>query len=265
MRKSVKLLILALVAFICVAPAWSASAKVTYVKGKVEVNRKGSWVAVKVGDLIAESETISTGYQSEARLNLNGSVLAVAALTRVKVETLKTSDSKDTVSVYVDTGATRSKVTHTNNKKVDYTTRTAVAVASVRGTLYGQTAAGFTWCDEGAVAVYPAADYVEGSLSEIKTEVRSGSATANTPAQEISESAPANAFVLAQGQSTSFNDEGMASAPEANQRRTQNKISYSVLTAAQSDALQTYENLLSTDDLGAKSNANVIFNVRIIE
>lgn len=264
MRKSVKILILALVAFVCVAPAWSASAKVTYVKGKVEVNRKGSWVAVKVGDLIAESETISTGYQSEARLNLNGSVLAVAALTRVKVEALKTGDSQDTVSVYVDTGATRSKVTHTNNKKVDYTTRTAVAVASGRGTIYGQTAAGFTWCDDGAVAVYSADEYAS-NVSETRVVTARGSATANTPANEISDNAPANAFVIAQGQSTSFNDEGKPSAPESNQRRTQNRISNSMLTAAQTDALQTYENVVVNDNIGAKANANIIFNVKVIE
>ena len=63
-RKSLKTIIAFLIVLLSVSPLMAESAKVTYVKGKVEVNRRGNWVAVKVGDTIAESETISTGYQS---------------------------------------------------------------------------------------------------------------------------------------------------------------------------------------------------------
>lgn len=153
--KITKILSVLLVSIICISTASAASAKVTYVKGKVEVNRRGSWIQLKVGDLVQESETISTGFQSEARLNLNGSVLAVAALTRVKIETLKTSETTDTVSLYQDTGATRSKVTHTENKKVDYRTRTAVAVASVRGTDYAIFSIGKMSTKQGKVNFSP--------------------------------------------------------------------------------------------------------------
>lgn len=238
MKKSAKIIILALLAFTCVLPAFSLSAKVTFVKGKVEVNRKGSWVAVKVGDSIAENETISTGYQSEARLNLNGSVLAVAALSRVKLEELKSDSSKDTASVVVETGATRSKVSHTNNKKVDYTTRTAVAVASVRGTVYTQTAAGDTWCDEGAVAVYSAKNY--RPLAIVSAQKSNSKASANTASNEISDSSPADAFVVGEGQFTNFNSDGKPVAPENNQRRAKKMINNSVLTAAQQDVVETY-------------------------
>lgn len=168
MKKTlVKLVLAFLVSTVISMPLFSAEAKVTYVKGKVEVSHNGSdWVPLKTGDVIAQSDTINTGFQSEARINLNGSIMAVPALTRVTIETLKTSGTKDTVSLYVNTGAVRSKVTHTDNKKIDYTARTAVAVASVRGTDYTVTAGGLVTCDEGAVVVTPAKDYVAPPATE---------------------------------------------------------------------------------------------------
>lgn len=158
-KLNIKLLCAAFISFVISSPFFAADAKVTYIKGKVEVNRNGQWIALSIGDTIAQSETINTGFQSEARLNLNGSVLAVPALTRVTLETLSTSDTKDKVSLYVDTGSVRSKVTHTDNKKIDYTARTAVAVASVRGTDFVISAKGAVSCREGAVAVYSAKKY----------------------------------------------------------------------------------------------------------
>ena len=67
-----KLMIAALVAVFACSSVFGASAKVTYVKGKVEVSRGNEWVSLKVGDVVKEAETISTGFQSEARLNYNG-------------------------------------------------------------------------------------------------------------------------------------------------------------------------------------------------
>ena len=129
-----KMIIAAALVLIASSSVFAASAKVTYVKGKVEVNRGKEWVSLKVGDVVNEAETISTGFQSEARLNYNGSVMAVPALSRITLETLQSSGTKETVSLKVDTGAVRSRVTHTEGKRIVYSARTSVAVASVRGT-----------------------------------------------------------------------------------------------------------------------------------
>lgn len=153
MKKITKILIaMAVLAYACV-PLFSASAKVTYVKGKVEVNRNDSWIQLNVGDEVSETEMLSTGFQSEARLNYNGSVMALAALTRITLSQLRTSGKKDYVDVYVDTGAVRSKVTHVDRDPPDYKTRTAVAVASVRGTDYVTFADSKIIVNGGAVAV----------------------------------------------------------------------------------------------------------------
>jgi len=221
-KLNIKLLAAALFSFLVCSPFFGAEAKVTYTKGKVEVNRNGAWVTLKVGDAVKQSETINTGFQSEARLNLNGSVLAVPALTRVTLETLSTSDKKDKVSLYVDTGAVRSKVTHTANRKIDYTARTAVAVASVRGTDFTISAKGNVSCREGAVAVYSAKRYAQEmaeqeAAEEEQEEEGEGEEGSEDAAEEGSgnEEAPAE-----EGQSEDSQSEegqGDSSAPEGSE------------------------------------------------
>lgn len=294
-RKSLKALFAVLIVLFIASPLMADNAKITYVKGKVEVNKNGTWTAVKVGDLISENETVSTGYQSEARLNLNGTVLAVAAMSRVKIETLKSEDKKDTVSVYVDAGATRSKVTHADNKKIDYTTRTAVAVASVRGTDYMQTARGLTICYEGAVAIYSASDWLKAVVAkgEIPTEeeikeaiengetdlppevleivediidgqtppaeeVIPGSATANTPAKEISNSAPMGAYVIGAGQRADFDEDGKPTAPSTQIQVKRRRIVSGVKTAAEKENTAYQDSITQT-----KTPTTAVVNVTV--
>ena len=84
-----KMIMAARITVFACSSVFAANAKVTYVKGKVEVSRGNAWVSLKVGDVVNEAETISTGFQSEARLNYNGSVMAVPALSRVTFEDIR--------------------------------------------------------------------------------------------------------------------------------------------------------------------------------
>ena len=205
-KLNIKLLWVAFVSFLISSPFFAADAKVTYIKGKVEVSRNGQWIALSVGDTIAQSETINTGFQSEARLNLNGSVLAVPALTRVTLETLSTSETKDKVSLYVDTGSIRSKVTHTDNKKIDYTARTAVAVASVRGTDFVISAKGAVSCREGAVAVYSAKKYNKMMQELAQQEAEQEEDEGEEAAEGSSETASTDSSSESTGDSTEVAD-----------------------------------------------------------
>lgn len=249
-----------LLVLFALSPLMAASAKVTYVKGKVEVNRRGTWVSVKTGDLISESETISTGYQSEARLNYNGTVLAVAALSRVTLETLSSDGEKDKVSIYVDAGATRSKVKRTDNKKIDYTTRTAVAVASVRGTDYVQFANGKTICTEGAVAVFSAKDWQKAVEQETVNEGKpQGSATPNTAAKDISSSSPDNAVVVGAGQTTTFSQVGRPKEVTSQNVAKQTKSLSAVKTAAEKE-ISRVTNINANED-ALRANVTVYVTV----
>ena len=244
-----KLIIAALVAGFACSSVFAASAKVTYVKGKVEVSRGNEWVSLKVGDVVNEAETISTGFQSEARLNYNGSVMAVPALSRITLEALQSSGKKETVSIKVDTGAVRSKVAHTEGKKIEYTARTPVGVASVRGTDFAVFASGMAKVFSGAIAYYKASDFVMPDLSgaaslEEEPEdaeggaVDEGPATATTSADDIIDNAPKGAMVVGAGQTSKIDESGVASKPVVEAKKRASKVKSTVSTAAAKDAME---------------------------
>ena len=144
-----------LIAFLISAGAglYAADASVTFVSGKVEVQRGTKWVPLQKGDTLAKSDTISTGFQSEAKIKLMDSVLYLGPVTRITLEELATKGNTDNVNVYLKTGAARSQVKHVDNKRVNYQVHTAVAVASCRGTDWIIDSNNVISCLEGIVAV----------------------------------------------------------------------------------------------------------------
>ena len=261
MKKTLlKLVIAFFVSTVISLPLFSADAKVTYVKGKVEVSHNGSdWVPLKTGDSISQSDTINTGFQSEARINLNGSIMAVPALTRVTIETLKTSGTKDTVSLYVNTGAVRSKVTHTEGKRIEYTARTPVGVASVRGTDFTIFANGKAKVLAGAIAYYKASEFimpdytaeeddsessatadVSGSaeIPDVPGTADEGPAKATTAASDIVDNAPRGARVIGAGQSSMISGSGIASKPVVEAKKRANKVKSTVASASTKAAME---------------------------
>ncbi len=237
-----KMIIVIALSVLAASSVFAASAKVTYVKGKVEVSRDNAWVTLKVGDEVKEAETISTGFQSEARLNYNGSVMAVPALSRITIETLQSSGSKETVSLKVDTGAVRSRVTHTEGKRIEYSARTSVAVASVRGTDFAVFANGKAKVFSGAIAYYKAADFVapvaaQGPAKEESSEEDEGPATATTAAADIADSAPKGTVVVGAGQTSSIGKSGLASKPLVEAKKRSTKAKAAVASAATKEVL----------------------------
>lgn len=234
-----KLFLAALLVAITCGSAFAASAKVTYVKGKVEVSRGNDWVALKVGDEVKESETVSTGFQSEVRLNYNGSVMAVPALSRVTLETLKSTSSKETVSLKVDTGAVRSKVTHTSGKKIEYEARTSVGVASVRGTDFAVFSTGLAKVFSGAIVYFDIKKYVPPATGDEDEDEEPaedlGPADAVTPADEIDGNAPKGAKVVGAGQSSSIDQDGQTSDPFDEAKKRAVKAKNAVGSAADKD------------------------------
>lgn len=159
MKLNLKSLICFAVISICSSTLFAANATIVSVTGKVEVNRNNTWVPLSVNSSISEGEIISTGFNSEALIRYNNSVMRLGPLTRITLEKLASSEKKDDVSVYVSTGAVRSTVKHTENKRVTYTVRNPVAVASVRGTDFLFIGTGKTTCYDGAVALSRGSSY----------------------------------------------------------------------------------------------------------
>ncbi len=244
MKKS--FLILAVLLTMGFTQLFAQTAKVTYVKGKVEVSSGSQWVPLKVGDSVSVSQTISTGFQSEAKLSINGSIVAVAAFTRVKIETLKNGDKKDSVGLYVNTGAVRSQVNRTENKKIDYTARTPVAVASVRGTDFTIYASGRVKVKKGAIAFYAASKFNPLRNSGKRDSVNPNDekeANANTPADKIDEKAPKGSIVIGAGQNSKINEKGKPDRVFNRTKRNSKKVFNTVKTAKEKDILNSNDDI----------------------
>lgn len=211
----------------CAAFASANTATVVSVTGKVEVSRNNAWVALSADAVVREGEVISTGFKSEAVIRYRDSLVRLGPLTRVTFEKLTASEEKDDISVFLNTGAVRSTVSHSDNRRVSYTVRNPIAVASVRGTdfsFFGSTVR----CFEGAVAVVPAFRvnpargsgvlYSDGAASGHDAEnaeslPAEGTSTVFTPVSDIQPSLPKGVLVSA-GQQTSFTDAVSARAPK---------------------------------------------------
>ena len=147
--------------------AFADKAVVLSVTGKVEVERNGAWVPLQKDALISEGDVISTGFKSEAVIKYQESVMKLGAVTRVTLEKLAASSEKDTVAVYLNTGDVRSSVSRAQNKRVNYTVRNSVAVASVRGTDFAFDGRGVITCYDGGIGVRSASGFEPALLGII--------------------------------------------------------------------------------------------------
>lgn len=257
---------------------FSQNAKVTFTKGKVEVLRQDAWKPLNVGDLLQESDVVSTGFQSEMKINYKGTIISLGALTRITFEELQSSDTKESVSVFLNTGAVRTKVNHSSGKRVAHSVKTPVAVASVRGTDFLVTGNGNVSCFEGAVAVYPNFEYRNKNSVKEETKITDEdeenseesdeiiesytSATSTTPAKEIFEASPAETVVI--GKNKSISIVSTSGRPESSMKSSVNQIYQavtSVSTAAETDKVQSaVSTVINTINNTQTENFNNISN-----
>ncbi|MCR4630738.1 MAG: FecR family protein [Treponema sp.] len=245
MKKIYKLVLFFLIFSVFSSSLFAAEGIVTFVKGKVEVQRNSSWVILNVGDKVSQSEVISTGFQSEAKIKLMDSVLYLGPVTRVTLETLKASDSTDKVNVYLSAGVTRSKVNHTDNKRVNYTVHTAVAVASVRGTDWIIDCSGNVSCSEGGVAVALASDDSSRKSSE------------SSESLEDSEELSKNEVLVAANQTVTVKENGPVETPKHTTAQQIDSVYTAVSSAASKESVSSSSGLsaLASADTGSSSSA----------
>lgn len=172
-----KLITTTLIAFTFGSLVFASDAYVVSCTGKVEVQRGDQWVSLKQSDSVSEGELISTGFKSELVLKYQDSVMKLGPLTRITLEKLSSTESKDSVSVYLNTGTIRSTVNHATNKRVGFVSRNPVAVASVRGTDFMMTGDGAVTCYQGGVNVVPSFMFDAGKYGIINPADGSKGAT----------------------------------------------------------------------------------------
>ena len=228
MRK-IKALLLAAVFVVFGTSAFAADATVTFVSGKVEVQRNGQWVALQKGDTVAKSETISTGFQSEAKIKILDSVMYLGPVTRITLEELSSTSKKDNVNVYLKTGAVRSQVKHVDNKRVNYQVHTAVAVASCRGTGWIMDDSNTVVVTENTVAV---GIYTEPLTPPVNTSLE-GDTSGEADSEEDDETLTIENGVLVQAnQSVTVSETSAVSNPVSTVEKTADDVVGIITTAA---------------------------------
>lgn len=113
-------------------------ATVVSVAGKVQVLDGALWKDVKAGDILKKGDVIQTGFKSEAVIALasenENSRITVSQLSRLTVEQLAEHSSGDRTSVYLSAGSVKSEIKKTEDHRANYTVRSPIATAAVRGT-----------------------------------------------------------------------------------------------------------------------------------
>ncbi len=129
------------------------SAVVKSFSGKVEIRTPGSgWAAVQSGQRIPTGATISTGFRSEAVLEVGTATLEVKPLTRMRLDELIEKEGTVKTDLYLRVGRVKANVSRTQGLQNDFRLRSPVSTAAVRGTSF--TYDGTTLdVDEGLVAM----------------------------------------------------------------------------------------------------------------
>jgi hypothetical protein len=117
--------------------ATAQEAVIRKISGNVEVKAPGGgWVSAEVGRKLERSAQISTGFKSGALLAVGNSTITVRPLTRLTVEELTVSEGNELIDLNLRVGRVRAEVVPPPGRKTEFTVRSPMATASVRGTSF---------------------------------------------------------------------------------------------------------------------------------
>lgn len=114
------------------------AARVTRITGSVEIMEPGQpWAPAEVDGKIPLEAIVSTGFRSSAAITLNDvAVLEIGPLTRIALTELVARDDALVADLYLDFGRIDASVQTAEGVDHDFTIRTTMSVASVRGTRF---------------------------------------------------------------------------------------------------------------------------------
>jgi hypothetical protein len=136
MKRNKKALMIILILVVFAAGAYAQNtATVRRTIGKVEIQTPGeAWRQAEVGMQVPLQATISTGFNSQAVLEIGGSVLTLRALTRIRIDELGVRDNAAVTGLSMPVGRIRAEVRSTEGLTTDFRVRSPVSTAAVRGT-----------------------------------------------------------------------------------------------------------------------------------
>lgn len=138
MKKSI--IITALI-FLLTAPLFSQlQAVIKEVSGKVEIKAPAKgWESATEGMEISKGTIISTGFKSQALLDLGSSILYVKQLTRMSLDELTQKEGIVTTGLFLRVGKVKARVKTTAGLQHNFTLKSPISTAAVRGTALDYT------------------------------------------------------------------------------------------------------------------------------
>jgi hypothetical protein len=114
------------------------TARIQRITGTVEVKMPGApeWEAAQAGQVLDRASLISTGFKSTALLSIGNSNITVRALTRLSLEEILAGREGEQVILNLQAGRVRVNVKPPTGGTTNFTVRSPIATASVRGTVF---------------------------------------------------------------------------------------------------------------------------------
>ncbi len=136
-----KLIITTAFVFLLTAPLFSQlQAVIKEVSGKVEIKAPAKgWESATEGMEISKGTIISTGFKSQALLDLGSSNLYVKQLTRMSLDELAQKEGIVTTGLFLRVGKVRAQVKTTAGLQHNFTLKSPISTAAVRGTALDYT------------------------------------------------------------------------------------------------------------------------------
>lgn len=136
----------------------NAAITVSSVKGTAAVKAGANWQPLRPGMHLNEGAMISTGFMSQAVLNMDGHIVTLRSMTMIKVYRNVLNNSASENNVGLRYGRINARVNRVGNLKTKFNVSTPVATSSVRGTekeiLYGPSFGMREWVPENEAILY---------------------------------------------------------------------------------------------------------------
>ncbi len=131
-----KLIIITALIFLLTAPLFSElQAVIKEVSGKVEIKAPAKgWESATEGMEISKGTIISTGFKSQALLDLGSSNLYVKQLTRMSLDELTQQEGTVTTGLFLRVGKVKATVKTAAGLQHNFTLKSPISTAAVRGT-----------------------------------------------------------------------------------------------------------------------------------
>lgn len=110
-------------------------AAIESISGRVQISKGSGWITAKNGDVIPPGAVISTGFKSTCVLNTGDAEITVAQLTRLTLEELVEQNDTVSTTLFLNGGKINTSVSRERVRQ-DFTVRSPIATASVRGTSF---------------------------------------------------------------------------------------------------------------------------------